>query len=626
MLKMKKYLFSFFALIIPFFLCAQDIKKVLVIGIDGCRSDALSVANTPNLDDLISNGIFSPDALNDDITISGPGWSAILCGVWSEKHLVVDNSFTEDNYDDFPSFFQRAEEEIEEVHTVSICHWSPINDFIVNAQADFKLNVSSDVEVANQASSYLSVNDPDLMFLHFDEADGVGHSFGFSPDVPTYISKIEEIDSLIGIVIESVENRETYNQEDWLYLLTTDHGGLGFSHGGTSIEEENVFFIASGKNIDPEVIYKDSIISNIEIENCLNDSIELSFDGVNDNVHIPDHPNLNFGADQDFTIECRVRTSTSADVSIIGNKDWDTGLNKGFVFSFKFPSGPEWKINIGDGVNRVDLDNGGEIADGEWHSLSASFDRDGFMRMFQNGVLIDSADISSIGDIDTDMGLFLGTDINSAYDFEGSISEVRVWNKVLEKESIENWYCSRVDDSHPDIDNLFGYWKMNEGGNTTEIIDYSTFNNTGLISDAVWKQADTMLIELNFENTPRVTDILPTALAHLCIPAKENWNLDGTSLIDVCQLTSIQFENNTEFKVKIYPNPASDEITIELNESVNNKQLSFEIYDVKGAILLKDKISSKQNKVPVHSLIRGTYFIKVTMKDQIIDVVKFVIH
>ena len=95
-------------------------SRVLVIGIDGVRSDALTAANTPNIDALMSAGVYSPDAQNDDITISGPGWSDILCGVRSDKHLVVDNSFSGSNYVDYPSLFQRIENTYSIVNTVSI--------------------------------------------------------------------------------------------------------------------------------------------------------------------------------------------------------------------------------------------------------------------------------------------------------------------------------------------------------------------------------------------------------------------------------------------------------------------------------------------------------------------------
>ena len=359
------------------FLQAQGQKKVLLIGIDGCRPDALAAANTPHLDELIDNGIYSPDALNDDITISGSGWSAILCGVWSEKHGVVDNSFSGSNYEQYPPLFQY----LEDLHTVSICHWAPINESIVMEQADFKLNVGTDVEVAEQAAAYLGVNDPDLVFLHFDDADHVGHSLGFSPEVPEYLAIIETIDAHIGTVLTSIEQRPDYAEEDWLVLVTTDHGGLGTSHGGNSPEEETVFVIASGQNIPPELILKDSTLIAIDTNNCLSDSIELRFDGADDVVQIAPAGLYDFGATQDFTIECRIRTSQGGDVAIVGNKDWNSGFNPGFVFSFSLASAQQWKVNIGDGNNRADLNTGGAVTDDQWHTLSVSFDRDGLMKI-----------------------------------------------------------------------------------------------------------------------------------------------------------------------------------------------------------------------------------------------------
>jgi hypothetical protein len=94
----------------------------LIIGIDGCRSDALKIASTPTIDSLINEGVFSPDALNDDITISGPGWSANLCGVWSNKHQVTNNDFSSNNYDQYPPFISYVEEFNNTLNTASICH------------------------------------------------------------------------------------------------------------------------------------------------------------------------------------------------------------------------------------------------------------------------------------------------------------------------------------------------------------------------------------------------------------------------------------------------------------------------------------------------------------------------
>ena len=58
------------------------------------------------------------------------------------------------------------------------------------------------------------------------------------------------------------------------------------------------------------------------------------------------------------------------------------------------------------------------------------------MKMYEDGVLLDSADISSVGDIKTNAGLFFGTDINQIFAYNGSISEVRVWNTLINNQNI----------------------------------------------------------------------------------------------------------------------------------------------------------------------------------------------
>ncbi len=537
---MKKLLILL--LCIPLCIPAQTTQKVLIIGIDGCRADALKLANTPTIDDLISNGMYSLDALNDDITISGPGWSAILCGVWSDKHLSVDNSFVGTDYFNYPSLFKRIEDFDSDLNTISICHWDPINDYIVQNHADVKLNVSSDLDVSNEAISYISSNDPDCMFLHFDDVDLNGHTYGFSPNVTQYLSAIEGVDAYISPIIQTISQRPNYNNEDWLILITSDHGGVGTSHGGTSIKHQNVMVIVSGNNITQEIIQKDSSMIFDSVYNCLADTVELQFDGIDDYVHIPSNPIYNFGTTQDFTIECRVRTNTIGDVAIICDKDWFSGNNAGFVFSFKYPAGPEWKVNIGDGTNRADINTGGLIADNQWHTLSVSFDRDGYMKMYEDGVLLDSTDISSVGDITTNAGLLFGGDINQNYAYKGSIAEVRIWNSLIDEQNIQTWYCNILNNTHPNYNNLIGHWKLNEGGNTNQVIDYSPNNNNGSINGAIWHLPDSTWI-YDYSNTPRIVDICVTALTHLCVSIDSSWQLDGVSLIPDCIGTIIDEKN-----------------------------------------------------------------------------------
>lgn len=583
-MKTLRWILSFFILATTVSFGHSQTKKVLIIGIDGVRSDALLQANSPNIDLLTNNGTSSYDALNDDITISGPGWSAMLTGVWSDKHGVTDNSFSGQDYDTYPHFFHYVEENNSSLYTASICHWGPINDQIVGEDSDFKLNVGSDESVADEGCDLLQNEDPDVLFLHFDEADGVGHSTGFSPTNTIYLDKIEEIDSLVGEVVLCVTSRANYSSEDWLVLLSTDHGGLGFSHGGVSIEEERIFFIASGDNIPKQEITKDTTVYPPPT-NCLSDSVEVVLDGVDDYIEIPINSVYDFGSDQDFTIECRVKTNSTGDVAIVGNKDWDSGNLDGFVFSFKFPSGPEWKVNVGDGTQRADIDTGGLIADGEWYTLTVSFDRDGVMKMYQDGVFIDQTDMSYLGNIDTGNPIRLGVDSDGQYDYNGSVAELRIWNKVIESNEILNWHCTSLDDTHPDYSSLLGHWKINEGGSNSTIEDYSNIGNHASLISGSWSQPNNMIVD-DFSLTPRITDIALSALAHLCIDIEASWDLDGIPIYSSCPEFNDPCINDTLILSYINQiNHHAEELIISdayLNHSIIEYQAGEEILLEKG--------------------------------------------
>ena len=416
--------------------------------------------------------------------------------------------------------------------------------------------------------------------------------------MPEYISAIEEVDGYLYPIMQTILQRPNYSNEDWLILVTTDHGGLGFSHGGSSADEQNVFVIASGNSIPTQIIYKDSSIIVDSAFNCLGDSVRLDFDGNDDFVEVPSNSLFDFGTSQDFTIECRVRTTSTGDVAIVGNKDWLSGSNPGFVFSFKYPSGPEWKVNIGDGTNRADINTGGSIADDQWHTLSVSFDRDGYMKMYEDGILLDSADISNVGDITTGQGMFFGADINGAYDYLGSIAEVRVWNSVLDNASIQSWQCTSIDNTHPFYNNLLGYWQLNEGSGIAANDSFG-FNN-GIINNATWNFIDSIII-YDYSLTPRIVDVPVTAITHLCIPINSTWDLDGNSLIPDCNLSTIKEDNAT---IILYPNPTNNLINIDIQGY--GGPISVKVYDFSGKLL---KISNERT-ISLKSYDKGIYVLK----------------
>ncbi len=248
---------------------AEKTRHVLVIGVDGVRPDALKVAETPNIDRLIQEGTY---ASNTDIvaprptksdTISGPGWSNLLCGVWSDKHGSLDNKFQGTNYTEYPHFFARLKEAQPQAFTVSISNWKPIDEKIVSAadlHADFERKdkdyPASDREVTARAVEVLGQHDPTAMVVYFAQVDESGHKHGFHPTVPEYIAAIQRVDGHIGEVTSAVRARKNYANEEWLTIICTDHGGLGKNHGGgrETPEIRNVFLVVSGDTANKGVL------------------------------------------------------------------------------------------------------------------------------------------------------------------------------------------------------------------------------------------------------------------------------------------------------------------------------------------------------------------------------------
>ena len=247
---------------------AQDAAKphVLVIGIDGLRPDAMQKAKTPNIDALIQNGAVSfqcqilGERYRKNDTVTAPGWSSILTGVWADKHGVQNNSFKGKGkqFDKYPHFFARIKSQFPSLKTASFLDLHQTNEHVV-AHADFQYGylesvparsrAGKDALIATEASKLIASKDYQAVFVYFGNCDGVGHKKGFHPSVSQYRDVIHQTDSYIGKLLSAIKSRPNHEDEDWLILLTADHGGKGKGHhSGQKVPEIlNVPFIVSGE-------------------------------------------------------------------------------------------------------------------------------------------------------------------------------------------------------------------------------------------------------------------------------------------------------------------------------------------------------------------------------------------
>lgn len=595
------------AVVMSCFLGAQT-KKVLFIGIDGCRADVMMSTSTPNIQNLISQSIYSLDGLCAATTWSGNGWSTMLTGVWHTKHNVQDNSFTSPNYTNYPDFLTRAETFNPSLRTISLAHWSPINDKIVQ-NADVKTNLATDLAVKNAAVNALKNDNPDILFVDFDDVDHAGHSYGFSSTVPQYVSSIQTTDAFIGEIVAAMKNRPTYANEDWLVVLTTDHGAVETSHGGGALSERNIFTVYSNPGFTPQQISKTVLESN-KTFNQLNFPAGTYAKPANQAA-------FNFGTNQDFTIEFWVKpnASYSSDPVMIGNKNWASGKNKGIIFSGY--SGQTFKMNIGDGTNRIDL-TGGKAETNKWKHIAASFDRDGLVTLYEDGVPVTFAKMSSIGNIDSGLPLTLNQDGTNTYspNLAASYKDIRIWKSALPNDVIVNWANQDITPSHPYYAQLLANWKCNETSGNTLTDSSPNANNMAITGAPVYNANTTNNFKIyDYTSTTRETDHFPTVLNWLCIPVQSSWGIDGINRIPACsnEILATRETKTVSDDLKIFPNPAS--ATIAFQYKSEDKSIKADVIDAKGILIstyhLKSSNGYYDEKLNIESLAAGMYFLKI---------------
>lgn len=232
--------------------------KVLVIGIDGVRPDVLAEVATPNLDGLALSGMLTVRTRTTTPSVSGPAWSSMLTGVWPEKHGVTDNEFTGRRYDEFPDFLTRIEQTRPDLATFAAVDWLPLMEIdgggpTISDRVDVRETLDGyqtgwaegDTEVVSRAVRHLRTADPDALFVYLGNPDEASHQAG-SVGIE-YREAIALADRHVGLLIDAIRSRPSWPAENWLVVVSTDHGRRADGgHGGNSPEEMTTFILVSG--------------------------------------------------------------------------------------------------------------------------------------------------------------------------------------------------------------------------------------------------------------------------------------------------------------------------------------------------------------------------------------------
>ncbi len=246
-------LLLFSALALP--AAAAETEHVVVIGCDGFGALGFTASNAPVLHQLMREGSYSLHARGVMPTSSSPNWASMIMGAGPEQHGVTSNEWETNKFEIaptvhgsagfFPTIFGTLRAQKPGVKIAVIHDWDGFGRLVEPTAPNILENHKGSTNTARRAIEVILKEKPTFLFIHFDDVDHAGHTFGWKST--EYFQEVEQMDGLIGSVLQALTDAGI--RDKTIVLMTADHGGKGKSHGGPTMEELEIPWIIAGPGI-----------------------------------------------------------------------------------------------------------------------------------------------------------------------------------------------------------------------------------------------------------------------------------------------------------------------------------------------------------------------------------------
>ncbi len=277
------------------------VRKVLFIGFDGMRPDALPYVLQNNNSDLTAfnsklnfsgindiaqkGGVYlaycggETDTDTEQTTSTSASWTSHFTGVWGSKHGIKTNDDSK-NMDYKTYMLEYAEKGL---HSSLAFDWDQYLDVNVKEEVKYVMQnnlpmVFCDIDRAKsdklektraesiELYNFVAPETPsssapydtgmrdyvldrmaqgdDVITAIFHNIDTAGHTFGFGASTQ-YTGAVMNCDMYANSILNAIEEREKIYNEEWLVVFGNDHGGLGTSHGNQTLEERTTWLASN---------------------------------------------------------------------------------------------------------------------------------------------------------------------------------------------------------------------------------------------------------------------------------------------------------------------------------------------------------------------------------------------
>lgn len=273
----------------------QRERKAVFVIVDGIPADVLEMVSTPDIDRIAATGRYTrmhvggdKGTYNETPTISAVGYNSLLTGVWVNKHNVPDNDIKAPNYH-YHNLFRLLKAQYPQKKTAIYSSWlenrtrlagdglPEAGSVKMDLHADgYELDTVSfphdkkadymhaiDEKVVEEACAGIRKDAPSLTWVYLEYTDDMGHRHGDSPE---FYRAVEMMDRQMGRLWEAISYRQQHFAEDWMLVITTDHGRdetSGRGHGGQSPRQRSTWMVTNYKAANDYARYYEPAIVDI---------------------------------------------------------------------------------------------------------------------------------------------------------------------------------------------------------------------------------------------------------------------------------------------------------------------------------------------------------------------------
>lgn len=438
--------------------------KVLFISVDGLRGKAVQAFEPQNIRRLRRNAVYTYGSLVDtavNTLTAQTGWANLLTGVEPVKHKVTGADLSKGDFINYPTIFTRMKESAKEFTTAAFTASPELLPLVDDADQKRSF-MHDDAATLAGALQEVSTGESDLIFVQFGEVEAAGQASSYEADDLIYQQAITAADAKIGQLVDALEARESYQNESWLVIVSSNKGGAIKSQEVDNTvygdDSRNTFTLIYSPKFSARVLARPN---SREIP-FVGNAVRYTYGDNPVNAILDDATNFNFGADKDFTINVFIKSNIAG-----GNWNYPVFLAKriqGF-------SGAGWNMfgEVRDGNMAWGFNSniggqvfGSAINDGLWHSATIVVSRSGdadSIKAFTDGVY-NQGTTANGNSLDNDAVLSIGKwagNANASPDF--TIANLQVYNSAFSNKQVaELGGVTQVDESHAQYDALMGYW------------------------------------------------------------------------------------------------------------------------------------------------------------------------